>query len=124
MGEGSAVIQTIHAQLSAWGRWVIRPETRAVGYPTRSAGFGDYLPSGSEYKSRPPLGFGCDDDMLAINNAVLLLRKEDRAICAEFYVVGPSWESVCSRVAMSKSVLYRELDRIHRLIETNIMRAS
>jgi len=118
------MIEAIHAQLSAWGRWVIRPETRAVGYPNHSAGFGDYRPSGVEYKSQIPAGFGCSDDMLAINRAVQSLPPADRALCAEYYVVGPRWEAVCSRVAMSKSVLYRELDRIHRLIETNIMRAG
>ena len=102
---------------------MIRPETRAVGYPSHSAGFGDYMPSGVEYKSHIPNGFGCRDDMVAINNAVLELCKSDRVLCAEFYVVGPRWDAVCSRIAMSKSVLYKELDRIHRLIESNIMRA-
>lgn len=106
------MIEAIHAQLSAWGRWVIRPETRAVGYPTHSAGFGDYLPSGSEYKSRPPLGFGCADDMLAINAAVLTLGKDDRALCAEYYVIGGGMTAVCARIGMAKSTLF---DRLHRL---------
>lgn len=114
------MIEAIHAQLSAWGRWVIRPETRAVGYPNHSAGFGDYRPSGVEYKSQIPAGFGCSDDMLAINRAVQSLPPADRALCAEYYVVGPRWDSVCARLSMSKSVLYRELHRIQDRISTRI----
>lgn len=107
------MIQTIHAQLSAWGRWVVKTEVHKVGYPNHSAGFGDYLPVGVEYKSRPPAGiFTGQDAMLSINSAVQSLSNPDRALCAEYYVVGPNWESVCARLAMSKSVLYRELHRI------------
>ena len=71
-----------------------------------------YRPSGVEYKSRIHAGFGGHDSMAEINRAVLSLQKGDRALCAEFYVLGGGWEAVCARIAMSKSVLYRELHRI------------
>jgi len=106
------MIESIHAQLSAWGRWVMRTEVRALGYPSHSAGFGDYMPRGVGYKSHIPGGFGCSDDMRTINDVLLSLHANDRILCAEYYVVGPNWESVCSRMAISKSVLYRELHRV------------
>ncbi len=114
------LIESIHAQLSAWGRWVHSPIKAAVGYPSHSAGFGDYTPASVEYKSRIPQGFGCSDDMASINEAVLALCKEDRMLCAEYYVIGPRWDAVCARLAMSKSVLYRELHRVQEIISSRM----
>lgn len=107
------MIESIHAQLSAWGRWVIKSEVHKVGYPSHSAGFGDYQPIGSEYKSRPPSGiFTGGDAMAAVNAAVLTLRTEDRILCAEYYVVGGGMTDVCARIGMARSTLF---DRLHRI---------
>jgi hypothetical protein len=107
------MIEEIHAQLSAWGRWVVKSEAHKVGYPKCSAGFGDYMPNGSEYKSRPPSGiFTGADNMAAINTAVLTLGRDDRVLCAEYYVIGGGMTVVCARIGMAKSTLF---DRLHRL---------
>ena len=47
-----------------------------------------------------------------VDAAVRSLQESDRALCVEYYQIGPNWEAVCVRMAMSKSVLYRELHRI------------
>lgn len=113
------MIETIHAQLSAWGRWIHNPIKIAVGYPRHSAGFGDYRPPGVEYKSRAPEGvFSGHDSMDGIDRAVRDLCESDRALCIEYYAIGPRWDAVCARLAMSKSVLYRELHRIQDLVAT------
>lgn len=115
------MIESIHAQLSAWGRWVHSPIKAAVGYPSHSSGFGDYLPPGVEYKSKPPAGaFSGRDAMEAIDNAVRSLPAADRSLCIEFYAVGPRWDAVCARLEMSKSVLYRELHRVQDRIFTRL----
>lgn len=115
------MIQTIHAQLSAWGRWVVKGEVHKVGYPSHSPGFGNYIPSGVEYKSQPPAGaWGGTDFMIAINDAVLTLPPPDRALCAEFYVLGPRWDAVCARLALSRCKLYRELHRIHEIVSMRL----
>ena len=107
------MIESIHAQLSAWGRWVNSPIRRAVGYPSHSAGFGDYQPPSVEHKSRPPAGiFTGRDAMEDIDRAVRSLPSADRVLCIEFYAIGPRWDAVCDRLEMSKSVLYRELHRV------------
>lgn len=115
------MIESIHAQLSAWGRWVNSPIRRAVGYPSHSAGFGDYLPPGVEYKSRPPSGvFSGVDAIDETDKAVRSMRAEDRALCIQFYAIGPRWDAVCERLGMSKSVLYRELHRVHEAISFSL----
>ena len=116
------MIETIHAQLSAWGRWVVKSESHQVGYPSHSAGFGDYQPIGSEYKSRPPSGiFTGGAAMAAVNAAVLTLRTEDRILCAEYYVVGGGMTDVCARIGMAKSTLFDRLDRMHRRVEAVLL---
>lgn len=107
------MIEAIHAQLSAWGRWAQNPIRSAVGYPSHAAGFGDYRPHGVEYKSHPPAGiFTGNDSMEFVDSAVRSLEQRDRALCVEYYQHGPNWEAVCVRLSMSKSVLYRELHRV------------
>ena len=107
------MIESIHAQLSVWGRWAKNPIRHAVGYPSHAAGFGDYRPHGAEYKSRPPEGvFSGHAAMEDVDKAVRSLQESDRALCIEYYQIGPNWEAVCVRKSMSKSVLYRELHRI------------
>ena len=115
------MIETIYAQLSAWGRWIHNPIKIAVGYPRHSAGFGDYRPHGVEYKSRPPEGVFCGSEAMDdIDRAVRDLCESDRALCIEYYAIGPRWDAVCARMAMSKSVLYRELHRIQDRIYTRM----
>jgi hypothetical protein len=116
------LIESIHAQLSAWGRWVHSPIKAAVGYPSHSAGFGDYLPPGVEYKSKPPAGvFSGKDAMEAINAAVLSISEVDRALCFEVYVVGPkSLLSVSERLHIPNRSLYRELHRVHEIISSRM----
>lgn len=115
------MIESIHAQLSAWGRWVIKAESHKVGYRSHSAGFGDYQPIGSEYKSRPPTGiFTGADAMTAINCAVLALGTDDRILCAEYYVVGGGMTAVCARTGMAKSTLFDRLHRMQQLVSTEL----
>lgn len=108
---------TIHAQLSAWGKWIHNPIRRAVGYPSHAAGFGDYRPPGVEYKSHPPAGiFTGGDAMEDVDRAVQSLLPADRALCVEFYAIGPRWDAVCARLSVSKSALYNRLHRIQDLV--------
>lgn len=113
------MIESIHAQLSAWGRWVHAPIRRAVGYPSHSAGFGDYLPPGVEYKSRPPSGvFSGADAMESINAAVWSISEADRSLCVQVYVVGQeeSISVVGERLGIPCRSIYRELHRVHEAI--------
>ena len=55
-----------------------------------------------------------------IDRAVRDLCESDRALCIEYYAIGPRWDAVCARMAMSKSVLYRELHRIQDRIDTRM----
>ena len=98
----------------------MNPIRDSVGYPSRSAGFGDYLPIGSEYKSRPPTGaFTGWANMEAINAAVLSISESDRALCFEVYVVGPkSIPSVGNRLHIPIRSLYRDLHRLHAIISS------
>lgn len=99
------------------------PIRRAVGYPSHSAGFGDYLPPGVEYKSRPPSGvFYGVDAMESINSAVWSISEADRALCVQVYVIGQeeSISVVGERLGIPCRSLYRELHRVHEIISCRL----
>ncbi len=106
----------IDAQLSAWGRWVVRSESSGLGYPSVSSGFGDYRPAGAGYKSMPPIGAFTgmwSQDMPAITDAVSRLGAPERALCYERYVKSGSIADIARRLAVCRKTLYLWLDRLH-----------
>ncbi len=108
--------QVIHAQLSAWGRWVVRSESNGLGYPSVSPGFGDYRPAGAGYKSMPPIGAFTgmgSQDMAEITNAVSRLGVQERSLCYERYVKSGSIADIARRLNICRKTMYLWLDRLH-----------
>lgn len=106
----------IDAQLSAWGRWVVRSESSGLGYPSVSPGFGDYRPAGAGYKSMPPIGAFTgmgSQDMPAITNAVSRLGVPERRLCYERYVKSGSIADIARRLNICRKTMYLWLDRLH-----------
>ncbi len=117
------MIETIHAQLSAWGRWVVRSDSRGLGYPSVSAGFGDYRPAGAGYKSSPPVGVFTgmgQQDLHAISKAIGRLGEPERRLCAEYYVVSGSHTDIARRLAVARKTLYLMLGRLHERLANEL----
>lgn len=108
------MIPKIDALLSAWGRWALNPIRQDVGYPSRSAGFADYMPVSVEYKSRPPDGiFTSDSSMQDVDAAVRNLHADDRALCVEWYQIGGGASATCARCGVARRTIYEQLHRVH-----------
>lgn len=115
--------QVIHAQLSAWGRWVVRSESNGLGYPSVSPGFGDYRPAGAGYKSMPPIGAFTGmggQDMAEISKAVGRLGAPERILCYERYVKSGSHTDIARRLEVCRKTLYLMLGRIHEKLANEL----
>lgn len=108
--------EVMHARLSAWGRWSVRAESKGLGYPRVSAGFGDYRPASVSYKSAPPIGVftGMDfDDMRDLSDAIERLSLPDKMLCNTYYKSGEPHAEVARRLSVCRKTLYLRLAKLH-----------
>lgn len=109
------MIEYINAQLSVWGKWAVRQNSKGLGYPSISPMFKDVKHGGTFGSQLPPhvcvLEYVRDTDL-----AVQRLPATDRALCVEFYQVGGSAVSVAQRLGIARQRLYERLDAVHRAV--------
>lgn len=109
------MIEYINLQLSVWGKWAVRQNSRSLGYPRISPMFKD-VKHGGGYGSQLPPG-ACDCEYVRETDlAVQRLSAHDRALCVEFYQVGGSAVSVAQRLGIARQRLYERLDAVHRAV--------
>ena len=114
------MIQSVHDLLQAWGHWVLHSETRQVGFPPICPMFRD-SPSGGGWGSSPPVGaFRTTQDYYAVNDAIGRLSVAERILCAEYYVVRGGWKSVCMRMHIGRTELYKRLDSMQAHVSCNL----
>lgn len=106
------MIEFIHVQLAAWGRWTIRQSSKGIGYATSCPMFQERF--GGEFASRPPTGVEVAgiDSLHDVDRAVAMLCPEQRTIAFEFYVRNATAKSIAERIGVSRKTFY---DRLHIL---------
>lgn len=109
------MIEYIHTQLSIWGKWRIRQESKGIGYPTFSPMFRD-MPRGDGFGSATPAGVAIDSAEYArdTDEAVSRLRPDHRTLCFEMYVVQGTCVEVAARLCMPKKRLYETLHAVQQ----------
>lgn len=108
------MIDYMHVQLSIWGKWCMSKARRDVGFPSVSPMFRD-MASGGGYGSRIPSGVTMYSvqNMMDMDEAVAMLPIKERALCAEFYIVGGKSMEIAARIGVTKKRLYEMLDVMH-----------
>jgi hypothetical protein len=109
------MIEYINVQLSIWGKWAARQNSKGLGYPSISPMFNQAQHGGS-YGSQLPPGV-CDCEYVRETElAVQRLPPADRALCVEFYQRGGTAVSVAERMGIAVRTMYDRLGRVHRAI--------
>lgn len=107
------MIEYIEVQLCAWGRWALRQDSGALGYPKTSPMFREYR-SGGAYSSSVP--FGVQDYVDDTDAAIKRCSLDQRKLAAQMYMVGGAAGDVASRLGISRRTLYRRLDVLHLVV--------
>lgn len=109
------MIEYINVQLSIWGKWAARQNSKGLGYPSISPMFNQAQHGGS-YGSQLPPGV-CDCEYVRETDlAVARLSAEDRVLCVEFYQRGGTAVAIASRMGIARQRLYERLDVVHRAV--------
>ncbi len=115
------MIDVIHAQLSAWGKWVIRSESRAHGYPPVCPMFRDARSGRGEGRSTPPIGaFSESEAAESISAVVARLSLDRRVLCVEYYVVTGRHCDIAARMGISDSALHQRMHRMHEAVQDEL----
>lgn len=109
------MIPYIDMQLSIWGKWVVRSESRSLGFPSVCPMFRD-ASHGGAYGSREPIGVS---DMIYVDQtdrAVQRLENADRVLCVEFYQRGGTAVEIAARLGIKRQRLYERIDAVHQKV--------
>ena len=109
------MIEYINIQLSTWGKWAVRRNSKGLGYPAISPMFQD-AKHGGTYGSRPPAGVADCEYVQETDQAVQRLSFEDRALCVQFYQIGGTGVDIAGRMGIARQRLYERLDSVHRQV--------
>jgi hypothetical protein len=112
----------IEVLLSMWGRWAIRRESGALGFPAVSPMFRD-APKGDAFGSALPLGFG-DADLVAVDAAVGRLPSALRLVVLEVYQRGGSLRDVGARMGISYKSVRAYLEVAHERVDGYLREAA
>ena len=104
------MIEYIHVQLSAWGRWSARQSSKGIGYSPVCPMFKD-VRHGEGYESRPPSGVEIASlhELTDMDKAVSRLSQDGKRLCIEYYVIQGTGEEVAGRLGITRTVSYTHL---------------
>lgn len=111
------MIVHIDVLLCAWGRWALRNQARAIGYPPISPMFQD-MQASKVFDSKVP--FGVDEYVAETDIAVQRLPNDLKLVAVEYYQIGGKAESVAGRLGIKKTTLYKRIDLLHNEVLGNL----
>ena len=111
--KGVIVIPYVNTLLVAWGKWVVRGRDGGAGWASCSAMFRD-MPAGvGVYRSREPLGIGCQSsECEQTHEAVMRLSEVDQTLLKEVYVVGGTTKAIALRLGWHRQRVPERLDAV------------
>lgn len=110
----------IEVLLSIWGRWVVKRESGALGYPSQSSGFGGWQPpKGDTYTSREIASY-TSADIVAIDQSVRCLPSIYRLAVVEVYQHGGGMAAVARRMGLDRKTLGKYLNGAYDRIALDI----
>lgn len=111
----------IEVLLSIWGKWAIKAASKALGYPTSSAGFADYQPpKGDVYEQGRAPGGVAELDILRIDGAINRLPTFLKIVVIEVYQTRQSQRAIAARLGCSPQTLGRYLTEAHTQISVDL----
>ncbi len=110
------MIDTIHAQLSAWGKWVIRSGSRSHGFPSVCPMFRDVRAGRGTYSSGTIIEMGSASACEAINAIVAALSRDRRTLCAEYYVTQGRHCDIAKRMGIHPDTLHKQMHRMQEAV--------
>lgn len=108
----------IEVLLSLWGKWAVRRESKALGFPSISPMFRD-SPRGDAYGSAPPMGFA-EADILFVDAAVMRLTDVHRLVVIECYQRPGSFRDHAMRLGIHHKSMTQYLNQAHEKIDIDI----
>jgi len=107
----------IEVMLSLWGKWAIKSATKGLGYPTSSAGFGDYQPpKGDVYDQGRAPGGVAEIDILRIDAAINRLPQVLKLVVIHVYQTRQSGRAIAAVLGISVQSLGKYKEEAHRRI--------
>lgn len=114
------MIEFIHVQLSAWGRWSVRQASKGIGYSSSCPMFNERF--GGEFASRPPTGVEVTslDSLHDVDKAVHMLSNDQRSLAFDFYVKKDTATSIANKLGVSRSHFYTLITVLQQRVLYNL----
>lgn len=115
------MITQIDMLLTKWARWVIRGESRSIGFPSASPMFRD-TPSTGVYRSSEPFGIGASDYQ-DVTRAVDALPAVQKACVIQYYQHGGRCADAAKKLGIQRAVMFKYLHQAHEQIDSFLQSA-
>ena len=116
-------IEGLKSLLSRWGRWAVRSESRALGFPSTSPMFRAVKCDSGAYGREYDPGY-CPSDIIDCDRAINMLNPGTRQIVVTHYKRGGSMRATARALGINHMAVVRDLTAAHLFIVAALTRRS